>query len=57
RVNPAIVLRNWLAQRAIDAAEQGDMAELHRLHEVLRQPFTDRHAQPFLQLRNTPAQF
>ncbi|SUE51982.1 Selenoprotein O and cysteine-containing [Salmonella enterica subsp. enterica serovar Sendai] len=42
RVNPAIVLRNWLAQRAIDAAEQGDMAELHRLHEVLRQPFTDR---------------
>ncbi len=38
RVNPAIVLRNWLAQRAIDAAEQGDMAELHRLHEVLRQP-------------------
>ncbi|ECP3414568.1 hypothetical protein FZG90_03160, partial [Salmonella enterica] len=31
-----------LAQRAIDAAEQGDMAELHRLHEVLRQPFTDR---------------
>ncbi|SUH37815.1 Selenoprotein O and cysteine-containing [Salmonella enterica subsp. enterica] len=42
RVNPAVVLRNWLAQRAIDAAEQGDMAELHRLHEVLRQPFTDR---------------
>lgn len=41
-VNPAVVLRNWLAQRAIDAAEQGDMAELHRLHEVLRQPFTDR---------------
>ncbi|EKM4780834.1 YdiU family protein [Salmonella enterica] len=41
-VNPAVVLRNWLAQRAIDAAEQGDMAELHRLHEILRQPFIDR---------------
>ncbi len=27
RVNSAIVPRNWLAQRAIDAAEQGDMAE------------------------------
>jgi len=41
-VNPAVVLRNWLAQRAIDAAEQGDMAELERLHEILRQPFSDR---------------
>lgn len=41
-VNPAVVLRNWLAQRAIEAAEQGDMAELERLHEILRQPFSDR---------------
>ncbi len=41
-VNPALVLRNWLAQRAIEAAEQGDMTELHRLHEALRNPFSDR---------------
>lgn len=41
-VNPAVVLRNWLAQRAIEAAEQDDMSELHRLHEILRQPFADR---------------
>ncbi|POT57574.1 YdiU family protein [Citrobacter amalonaticus] len=41
-VNPAVVLRNWLAQRAIEAAEQGDMSELHRLHEVLRNPFSER---------------
>jgi hypothetical protein len=39
--NPAIVLRNWLAQRAISAAEQGDVSELERLHEALRQPFAD----------------
>lgn len=41
-VNPALVLRNWLAQRAIELAEQGDMSELARLHEVLSQPFADR---------------
>lgn len=41
-VNPAVVLRNWLAQRAINDAQKGDMEELHRLHDVLRSPFNDR---------------
>lgn len=40
--NPSVVLRNWLAQRAIEAAEKGDMSELHRLHAVLQYPFRDR---------------
>ncbi|MGS4821965.1 protein adenylyltransferase SelO [Raoultella terrigena] len=41
-VNPALVLRNWLAQRAIEQAEQGNTGELERLHEALAQPFIDR---------------
>jgi hypothetical protein len=41
-VNPALVLRNWLAQRAIEQAEAGDMGELERLHAALAHPFTDR---------------
>ncbi|MCT4717261.1 YdiU family protein [Enterobacteriaceae bacterium H18W14] len=40
-VNPSLVLRNWLAQRAIAAAEQGDVTELARLHEALSQPFIE----------------
>ena len=40
--NPAMVLRNWLAQRAIEQAEKGDYQELHRLHEALRNPWRDR---------------
>lgn len=40
--NPSVVLRNWLAQRAIETAEKGDMSELHRLHDVLREPFRER---------------
>lgn len=39
--NPAVVLRNWLAQRAISAAEQGDIGELERLHLALSKPFED----------------
>ncbi|MFW0767822.1 protein adenylyltransferase SelO [Trabulsiella odontotermitis] len=41
-VNPAMVLRNWLAQRAIEQAQRGDMQELSRLQEALRNPFVDR---------------
>ncbi|MBT0723216.1 YdiU family protein [Rosenbergiella sp. S61] len=38
-VNPAIVLRNYLAQQAISAAEQGDTTELEALHLALQNPF------------------
>jgi serine/tyrosine/threonine adenylyltransferase len=38
-VNPLYVPRNWLAQQAIDAAERGDVTELHALMEVLRNPY------------------
>ncbi|MDA8490251.1 protein adenylyltransferase SelO [Kluyvera sp. Awk 3] len=40
--NPSMVLRNWLAQRAIEQAEKGDYRELYRLHEALRDPWRDR---------------
>jgi uncharacterized protein YdiU (UPF0061 family) len=38
-VNPVYLPRNWLAQEAIDAAEQGDLAPLQALYAALRQPF------------------
>ncbi len=41
-VNPALVLRNWLAQRAIEQAEAGDMGELERLHAALADPHRSR---------------
>ncbi|MFD1874146.1 protein adenylyltransferase SelO [Hymenobacter bucti] len=42
--NPKYVLRNYLAQLAIEAAETGDLTKLDTLFEVLKTPFAEHPA-------------
>uniref|UniRef100_A0A8C4N1K6 Selenoprotein O n=1 Tax=Eptatretus burgeri TaxID=7764 RepID=A0A8C4N1K6_EPTBU len=39
--NPKYILRNYIAQRAIDAAEKGNFTEARRVMHLLEQPYTD----------------
>jgi uncharacterized protein YdiU (UPF0061 family) len=39
--NPKYVLRNYMAQQAIERAEQGELSEVGRLLEVMRRPYDE----------------
>ena len=37
--NPRYILRNWIAQQAIEKAEKGDFSEVQLLYQVLSRPY------------------
>ena len=39
KINPHYILRNHMAQKAIEAAERNDFSEVERLFELLKHPF------------------
>ena len=51
QVNPLYMLRNWLAQQAIEAAEQGNLEPAQRLLRVLRRPYDEQAGQAELAAR------
>ena len=39
KTNPRYILRNWMAQKAIEMAENDDFSEVNFLLDILREPF------------------
>jgi uncharacterized protein YdiU (UPF0061 family) len=52
-VNPRIVLRNWIVQQAIEAAEGGDPQPVRDLLEAVQTPFADVQDDPYDELEPT----
>ena len=51
-VNPKYVLRNYLAQQAIDKAEKGDFSMINELQEILSTPYDEHpHGQQYAEKR------
>ena len=41
KVNPKYVLRNWMAQLAIDGAEEGDFSICEEIYQLLKNPYCE----------------
>ena len=54
QVNPKYVLRNYMAQIAIEKAEAGDFSEVERLLQLLQEPF-DEHPDMHIYAGHPPA--
>ncbi|NIT14462.1 MAG: hypothetical protein GTN99_09550, partial [Candidatus Dadabacteria bacterium] len=40
-VNPKYILRNYIAQRAIERAESEDYTEINKVYNILKRPFDE----------------
>lgn len=49
--NPRYILRNWMAQSAIEKAEKDDFSEVQLLLRILRRPFRKPNIKPGINIK------
>ena len=52
--NPKFVLRNYIAEKAIKAAKNGDYEELNKLRDLFRNPFLENVDPKFIEYASRP---
>lgn len=55
--NPRFILRNYIAQNAISAAEKGDFTEVRRVLKLLENPYSDTTDTELTQQSNRESDF
>lgn len=57
KVNPRYVLRNWIAQEAISAAEKDNFSVINKIHEILKNPFEEQEEAEYSGYADPPPQW
>jgi hypothetical protein len=57
KTNPRYILRNWIAQLAVERTEKNDFSVIKTIHRILQNPFTFQEEAEQMGLASRPPQW